>query len=53
MYCAAKVSTQLVEELEFYLNPKATETADLILFFDRLFDTVNGKLAISSRGRPF
>jgi hypothetical protein len=44
MYSAAKVSTQLVEELELYLNPKATETTDLLLFFDILFDTVNGSL---------
>jgi hypothetical protein len=41
MYSAAKASTQLVEESEFYLNSKATETADLLLFFDRLFDSVN------------
>jgi hypothetical protein len=33
MYSAAKASTQLVEESEFYLNSKATETADLLLFF--------------------
>jgi hypothetical protein len=41
MYSAAKASTQLVEESELYLYSKATETADLLLFFGRLFDSVN------------
>lgn len=51
MYSAAKVSAQLVETSEFYLNPKATETADLLLFFDRVFDSVNDTLRYPLPGK--
>jgi hypothetical protein len=41
MNVAARTSFELSHS-EFYLDPKATETADLLMFFDTLFDSVNG-----------
>ncbi|CAG2061725.1 unnamed protein product, partial [Timema podura] len=35
-----------------YMNPEATDTADLLLFFDELFDSVNGVLLVSRDGKP-
>jgi hypothetical protein len=39
MHLAARVSIELAPESEFYLTPKAVDTLDLLLFFDKLFDT--------------
>jgi hypothetical protein len=39
MHLAARISIKLAPEPEFYLTPKAVDTLDLLLFFDKLFDT--------------
>ena len=42
MMVRAQVSTELQLTSKFYLDPQASDTADLLLFFDKLFDSVNG-----------
>jgi hypothetical protein len=42
MKARAMTSIDLDPSSEFYLNPQASHTADLFLFFDQLFDSVNG-----------
>jgi hypothetical protein len=42
MKARAMTSIDLDHSSEFYLNPQASHTADLFLFFDQLFDSVNG-----------
>nr|CAH7716003.1 unnamed protein product [Callosobruchus chinensis] len=44
MHLAAKDSADLPQTSEFYLDPQASDTADGLLFFDKLFDSVNGSL---------
>jgi hypothetical protein len=51
MHVAARVSTELSAESAFEIHPKATETADLLLFFDKLFDSVNGSFKHLSPGK--
>jgi hypothetical protein len=50
MHVAARVSTELSAESVFYINFKATETADL-LFFDKFFDSVNNSFKHLSPGK--
>jgi hypothetical protein len=45
----ADYSRRLESTDELYLAPEASSTADLLLFFDRLFDSVNGS---ASSGQP-
>jgi hypothetical protein len=40
MHVADRVSTELCAESAFYINRKTTETAVLLLFPDKLFDSV-------------
>jgi hypothetical protein len=51
MHVVARVSTELSAVSSFYIHPKATETADLLLFFDKLFDSVNGSFKHLSPGK--
>nr|CAI5845827.1 unnamed protein product [Callosobruchus analis] len=51
MHIAAKVSAHLPETSEFYLDPQASDTADCLLFFDKLFDSVNGSLLTPPPGK--
>ncbi|KAH0815119.1 hypothetical protein GEV33_007672 [Tenebrio molitor] len=51
MHVAARISSELTPESEFYLTPKAVHTADLLLFFDKLFDSVNGSAHLLSPGK--
>lgn len=51
MHVAAKLSSELSSESEYYLDPKAVDTADLLLFFDKLFDSVNGFSVHPSPGK--
>jgi hypothetical protein len=51
MHVAARVSTELSAVSTFYIHPKATETADLLLFFDKLFNSVNGSFKHLSPGK--
>nr|CAI5851318.1 unnamed protein product [Callosobruchus analis] len=44
LHLTAKVSINLSETSEFYLHPQASDTADCLLFFDKIFDSVNGSL---------
>jgi hypothetical protein len=44
MHVAPRISSELTPESEFYLTPKAVDTADLLLFFDKLFDSDMKKL---------
>ncbi|KAH0819600.1 hypothetical protein GEV33_003191 [Tenebrio molitor] len=48
-WCAMRRSRRLESTDELYLAPEASSTADLLLFFDRLFDSVNGS---ASSGQP-
>lgn len=47
----AEVSKELSKDSIFYLDPSATDTADLLLFFDQLFDSVNGSSLVSPAGK--
>jgi hypothetical protein len=40
MHVADRVSTELCAESAFYINRKTTETAVLLLFSDKLFDSL-------------
>jgi hypothetical protein len=51
MHVAARISSELTPESEFYLTPKAVDTADLLLFFDKLFDSVNGSAQLPPPGK--
>jgi hypothetical protein len=51
MHVAARVSTELSAVSTFYIHPKATETAHLLLFFDKLFDSINGSFKHLSPGK--
>jgi hypothetical protein len=51
MNVAARTSVELSPDSEFYLDPKASETADLLMSFDRLFDSVNGTLLYPLPGK--
>ncbi|KRT84344.1 hypothetical protein AMK59_2308 [Oryctes borbonicus] len=51
IYTRATISTELDSQSSFYLDPKATETADLLQFFDKLFDSVNGSLLYPEKGK--
>jgi hypothetical protein len=42
MKVRAMTSIDLDPSSEFYLKPQASHTADLFLFFDQQFDSVNG-----------
>jgi hypothetical protein len=47
MNVAARTSVELSPDSEFYLDPKA----DLLMFFDRLFDSINGTLLYPLPGK--
>jgi hypothetical protein len=47
----ADYSRRLESTDELYLAPEASSTADLLLFFDRLFDSVNGSASSGQPGR--
>jgi hypothetical protein len=51
MNVAARTSVELSPDSEFYLDPKVCETADLLTFFDRLFDIANGTLLYPLPGK--
>jgi hypothetical protein len=51
MKARAMISQDLSSSSEFYLNPKASDTADLFLFFDQLFDSCNGNLMSPPPGK--
>lgn len=51
MYARAKTSLELSPSSEFYLNPKAVETAEVLLFFDQLFDSCNGSSMYAPSGK--
>ncbi|VEN38885.1 unnamed protein product, partial [Callosobruchus maculatus] len=51
MKVRAMVSNELSPSSQFYVNPKASDTADLLLFFDILFDSVNGSLSNPPPGK--
>nr|CAI5856389.1 unnamed protein product [Callosobruchus analis] len=44
MKVRAVISSELTPASRFYLDSRASDTADLLLFFDSLFDSVNGSL---------
>ncbi|XP_049817860.1 uncharacterized protein LOC126264344 [Aethina tumida] len=47
----AEISKELTPTSQYFVSPKATETADLLLFFDQLFDSVNGSAINSHVGK--
>lgn len=42
MKSSAEVCEKLAQNSEHYIDPTASETVDLLLFFDQLFYSVNG-----------
>lgn len=48
LFAAAETSEDLPVTSQYYIKPAATQTGDLILFFDELFDTVDGFCIIRS-----
>ncbi|KAJ8914162.1 hypothetical protein NQ315_016241 [Exocentrus adspersus] len=44
MKIRAEISKELPSNSSYYLPPSASDTADLLLFFDEVFDSVNGNL---------
>ena len=47
----ALVSGDLRPNSQYYLTPKASETADAISFFDELFDSINGSALLPKPGK--
>jgi hypothetical protein len=47
----ALISQELQPSSQFYLDPAASDTSDLLLFFDQLFDSVNGSQLRSQDGK--
>lgn len=52
MRVAANVSKELSPDSVNYIAPEATDTASLLLFFDNLFDSVNGSVSNPPSGKP-
>ncbi|KAK9752940.1 hypothetical protein QE152_g3808 [Popillia japonica] len=52
MYTRASVGTDLPVTSNYYLDPKACDTADVLMFFDTLFDSVNGNNLYAPPGKP-
>nr|CAI5833258.1 unnamed protein product [Callosobruchus analis] len=52
MKTRALISVELNPSSNFYLDPKAADTADLLLFFDTLYDSVNGSSSTAPPGKP-
>lgn len=52
MYSRALVSKELPTTSDFYLDPNASDTADVLLFFDKLFDSVNSNGIYSPPEKP-
>lgn len=47
----AIVSRELSQNSEFYIDPSAVDTADLLLFFDQLFGSINDTTIHTSHGK--
>lgn len=51
MHLAARMSVELQPDSLFYLHPQTSDTADLLLFFEKLYDNVNDSSAFPLPGK--